>query len=307
MSGLNPFPGLTQAQVDARVAAYLAASPTLVTPTIASFVNAQHNHQSAAGGGFLGKILPASDAVAAIVIANAAGAAQMTFDTTHSLVGVGMAPIVSGTSPLAQIFQINSGLSIVGPGGVVFTNILQGDNGILDIDPQPSSNAATVRWFRHTTLTGGVVARLVLNAGDGTSATILSLGGNNSSQGAWIDTTLALGTQNTTPTSYLRTQDAHSRSLNSYEHWSANGSTLLAKVDLLGQGFFAGLTITDAKNVVLGTTTGTQWGTLGGASGQKQAWWGKTPIVQPVLATGASHTVDDVITALQNLGLVRQS
>lgn len=32
-----------------------------------------------------------------------------------------------------------------------------------------------------------------------------------------------------------------------------------------------------------------------------------TPIAQPILATGAGHTVDDVITVLQNLGLVKQS
>lgn len=38
-----------------------------------------------------------------------------------------------------------------------------------------------------------------------------------------------------------------------------------------------------------------------------QGFYGKIPIAQAVLATGASHTVDDVITALQNLGLVKQS
>jgi len=35
--------------------------------------------------------------------------------------------------------------------------------------------------------------------------------------------------------------------------------------------------------------------------------YGGTPIVGAVLATGASHTVDDVITALQNFGIVKQS
>ena len=51
----------------------------------------------------------------------------------------------------------------------------------------------------------------------------------------------------------------------------------------------------------------TKIGTVGGAAGQKLAFWNSTPIVQPVLATGASHTVDDIITVLQNLGLTRQS
>jgi hypothetical protein len=39
----------------------------------------------------------------------------------------------------------------------------------------------------------------------------------------------------------------------------------------------------------------------------KHGFYGVTPIARALLATGASHTVDDVITALQNLGLVRQS
>jgi len=34
---------------------------------------------------------------------------------------------------------------------------------------------------------------------------------------------------------------------------------------------------------------------------------GVTPVARQVLATGAGHTVDDVITALQALGLVKQS
>ncbi len=68
-----------------------------------------------------------------------------------------------------------------------------------------------------------------------------------------------------------------------------------------------GIQLLDAADVKFGTTTGTKIGTVGGASGQKLAFYGSTPIVQPLLATGAAHTVDDVITALQNLGLVRQT
>ena len=36
-------------------------------------------------------------------------------------------------------------------------------------------------------------------------------------------------------------------------------------------------------------------------------FYGVAPIARAVLATGAGATVDDVITALQNLGLVKQS
>jgi hypothetical protein len=34
---------------------------------------------------------------------------------------------------------------------------------------------------------------------------------------------------------------------------------------------------------------------------------GVTPVARQLLATGAGHTVDDVIAALQALGLVKQS
>lgn len=47
-----------------------------------------------------------------------------------------------------------------------------------------------------------------------------------------------------------------------------------------------GITISDAKNIVLNTTTGTKIGT---ATTQKLAFWNKTPIVQPTTSiTGAS-------------------
>jgi hypothetical protein len=69
----------------------------------------------------------------------------------------------------------------------------------------------------------------------------------------------------------------------------------------------AGNVYIGAGNIVTDTSTGMKIGTVGGASGQKLGFFNATPIVQPVLATGASKTVDNVITVLQNLGLVRQS
>lgn len=65
--------------------------------------------------------------------------------------------------------------------------------------------------------------------------------------------------------------------------------------------------LADAVNLRVGSTTGTKIGVTGGASGAKLGFWGATPVVQPVLATGASKTVDDLITFLQTIGLARQS
>lgn len=44
---------------------------------------------------------------------------------------------------------------------------------------------------------------------------------------------------------------------------------------------------------------------IGQDAADKIGFYGKTPIVQPVVATGA--TVADVITALTNLGLIRNT
>ena len=67
--------------------------------------------------------------------------------------------------------------------------------------------------------------------------------------------------------------------------------------------FNNGITM-NASNIATDATTGMQIAT---ATTQKLGFYGKTPIVCAVLATGASHTADDIITALQNLGLVKQS
>ena len=66
--------------------------------------------------------------------------------------------------------------------------------------------------------------------------------------------------------------------------------------------FNAPLRMAEGKDIVFLTNTGTKIGT---ATNQKLGFWGKTPIVQAVLATSASNS--DIVTALQNLGLVRQS
>lgn len=64
------------------------------------------------------------------------------------------------------------------------------------------------------------------------------------------------------------------------------------------------LLTTRLLGVQLDNTTGFKLGT---ANTQKLGRWGSTPVVQPVMATGAGHTVDDVITMLQSIGDCRQS
>lgn len=62
--------------------------------------------------------------------------------------------------------------------------------------------------------------------------------------------------------------------------------------------------IADGKDIVFDTTTGTKIGT---SATQKLAFFNTTPIIQNQLATGVGKTIDEVITELQRLGLVRQA
>ena len=84
---------------------------------------------------------------------------------------------------------------------------------------------------------------------------------------------------------------------------AANAITLTgtARLTLDSAGLF---TVWDGGNFALGTTTGTKIGT---ATTQKLGFWNATPVVRPVLATGAGATADNIITVLQNLGLVGQT
>lgn len=101
------------------------------------------------------------------------------------------------------------------------------------------------------------------------------------------------------------------------QEWQSSAGTPLAYIDSAGLGGFAGLNITDAKNIVLGSTTGTKIGT---ATTQKIGLWNATPIVQPTTAIAAStfaantsgivddsatwdgYTIGQVVKALRNIG-----
>lgn len=101
---------------------------------------------------------------------------------------------------------------------------------------------------------------------------------------------------------------------------SLNGRTTISNVLFDGTPVTSALIFGSSGAQFMISNIGLGSGTLitGDASGrtrQASNWqfdgqvgfYGTTPAAQQVLATGASHTVDDVITALQNLGLVKQS
>jgi len=75
-------------------------------------------------------------------------------------------------------------------------------------------------------------------------------------------------------------------------------------VDVLGVlGGSGNVSIRDASNVVLGSTTGTQWGTV---ATQKQSWWGAAPVVQPTVtgSRGGNAALADLLTQLATVGLI---
>lgn len=74
--------------------------------------------------------------------------------------------------------------------------------------------------------------------------------------------------------------------------WQDNASSVLASVSAAGLATFAGVTLTDATNLVFGTSTGTKIGT---ATSQKLGFFNATPVIQQ---TG------NALDALEALGLV---
>jgi hypothetical protein len=67
------------------------------------------------------------------------------------------------------------------------------------------------------------------------------------------------------------------------------------------------LTVTGEIKVPLVDQASESAGLKIGATASKLGFYGVNPQTRQVLATGASHTVDDVITFLQSTGLCKQS
>jgi len=85
---------------------------------------------------------------------------------------------------------------------------------------------------------------------------------------------------------------------------TAGGAFATVRAGVFRADYAVGLAFAAGSNIQIDTATGTKIGT---ATGQKIGFWNVTPVVQQVLATGVAHTVDDVITLLQTLGLARQA
>lgn len=128
---------------------------------------------------------------------------------------------------------------------------------------------------------------LTLPVDDGNSGEVLATDGNGVL--SWVSNATGITIGTTTITSGTTTRILYDNAGVVGEYTLTGTGTVVA---MQTNPRLSGLTMTDATNIVLDTTTGTKIGT---ATTQKLAFYNSTPIVKP---TG------DVATALSNLGLV---
>lgn len=128
---------------------------------------------------------------------------------------------------------------------------------------------------------------LTLPVDDGNSGEVLATDGNGVL--SWVSNATGITIGTTTITGGTTTRILYDNAGVVGEYTLTGTGTVVA---MQTNPTLSGLTMTDATNIVLDTTTGTKIGT---ATTQKLAFYNSTPIVKP---TG------DVATALSNLGLV---
>lgn len=159
----------------------------------------------------------------------------------------------------------------------------------------------------------GTVVGAVGATGTGTFASLYSLYlQHTSGSGPYITTgSTALRIDNRTTTTniplIIRGMAAQSGNL---QQWQDSSATVLASVSSAGLGSFAGVTLTDATDLVVGSTTGTKIGT---ATTQKIGFYNATPVVQQTNVTNptggatvdaeARTAIDAILSRLETLGL----
>jgi hypothetical protein len=216
----------------------------------------------------------------------------ITINNTLTLNGTDGTTITLPTATstvLANNLGLSGGTTLIGGTAATDKVIFQSTSG--------NQVTGTATQFRF--LGGNNGASSVLNIGDG-------LGANIGELGMW-----AAG-QTSTTTHFVRAGT-------NFTYFNAGtdlriqiGGTSLMNVSSSTVNFIQGLTIADAKNIVLNTTTGTKIGT---ATTQKLGFYNKTPIVQQAntagaVTAGAVYTAQeqsmltDAYTCLRNMGLL---
>src|ERR1043166_3901454 len=99
-------------------------SPTIVTPTIASFTNAQHTHQNAAGGGTRDAAAIASGTlpIARGGTGNTTGTATTNANLTGPITSVGNATSIASQTGTGSKFVVDTSPTIITPTIASFVN-----------------------------------------------------------------------------------------------------------------------------------------------------------------------------------------
>lgn len=187
--------------------AVFETSPTIVTPTIASFLNATHTHLNAAGGGTLGGALFATTPTCTSAAGCALGSATVPFSNAH--IGNAANQEVSfgtGTLTSNRVISVPNANSII-PVAITASanNWLTGLDGTTGVftraQPAFTNLSGSLACSQLPALTGVVSTAGGTCTTTGSSITLLTNSSNNTSQSLLnhVDTTGASGIAWTNP------------------------------------------------------------------------------------------------------------
>lgn len=223
------------------------------------------------------------------------------FNTTFSVPATATYTLPSATSTL-----LANNLGITG-GSIWISGTAAADKAII----QSTSNAT------HTA--GKNLFKFKKNGtADGTTSVAFSIGDGDN--GVSNDRVQFWALNNSAANDYF----LHAGASFSYFNASSDLRLLIANTAVLNVSsttvtMVQGLTVSDGKNIVLNTTTGTKIGT---ATSQKLSFWNATPIIQPTTgvtaatfvantsgilndtATFGGYTIGQIVAALKNIGLL---
>lgn len=285
--------------------------PVINLPTISDWTNANHNHSSVATGGTIsggGGTPGGSDTQVQFNDGGAFGGdAGLVYNKTTDVLTLAGRLITPKWSPASDS---TTALQVTRADGTTVVSRWNTTNGrfvtapIQLIDTFLGSATGEFIWYDSS---GGAGIRIqstgdiYLRPYDGAAVFQFSSGElniNNPSGSAQVNVKATGGVDN-----YAAVRGHNANTASGYTQYC-----LYALVDPIGgasniAGYFKAINST--ANYAIYTDGGDC--RLGASNSDKIGFHGATPVARQLLATGAGATVDDVITALQNLGLLRQS
>ncbi len=157
----------------------MQTSPTIITPTIANFTNAQHNHQDAAGGGLL--TAESQGGIAAFPIE---GLGDLTWDLVHSWAleeASGTRVAAVGGQDLSDINTVLATTDTPFASSVRAATFVAANSEALFLDASPTTlrlingtPSTWACWFRTTTIAAGD-AQLMCTSDDANSVNLVGL------------------------------------------------------------------------------------------------------------------------------------